>query len=106
MKEKPQHIETISILGCGWLGLPLGEYLKQKSYKIKGSTISIEKLGLLKKKGIEPFLINLNPTLQGKDIDQFFECLIYIKLFSRRMAISTGIKDITPEIVLYYFFNY
>ena len=78
MIEKPQHIETISILGCGWLGLALGEYLKQKSYKIKGSTISIEKLGLLKKKGIEPFLINLNPTLQGKDIDQFFESDILI----------------------------
>ena len=31
-------METISILGCGWLGLPLADYLIGKGYELKGST--------------------------------------------------------------------
>jgi len=78
MIEKPQHIETISILGCGWLGLALGKHLTAKSYKIKGSTVSSDKLDLIRRNKIEPFYIKLNPKLQGKDIDQFFESDILI----------------------------
>lgn len=31
--------KTISILGCGWLGLPLGQHLVQQGYHIKGSLL-------------------------------------------------------------------
>ena len=48
----------ISILGCGWLGLPLATKLNS-NYKIKGSTTSIEKINILKNKSIHPFLINI-----------------------------------------------
>lgn len=71
-------MKTISILGCGWLGLPLGKHLKAKSYKIRGSTVSSDKLELIRRNKIEPFYIKLNPKLQGKDIDQFFESDILI----------------------------
>ncbi len=50
----------IAILGCGWLGLPLAEYLQKKGYRIQGSTTSKEKLGILQNKGIEPFLVSLS----------------------------------------------
>ncbi|MEZ7854793.1 MAG: SDR family NAD(P)-dependent oxidoreductase, partial [Cyclobacteriaceae bacterium] len=30
----------ISILGCGWLGLPLARQLVQQGHQIKGSTTS------------------------------------------------------------------
>jgi len=49
----------ISILGCGWLGLPLGESLA-KSHTVKGSVTSAEKFMLLQEKGIMPFRIDLN----------------------------------------------
>lgn len=49
----------ISILGCGWLGLPLAESLLSKGYEIKGSTTSESKLDVLKNAGILPFQIQL-----------------------------------------------
>lgn len=49
--------ETISILGCGWLGLPLAEKLIEAGYKVKGSTTTAAKIALLAQKGIEPFLL-------------------------------------------------
>ncbi len=54
---------TISIIGCGWLGLPLAEYLQKKGFSIKGSTTTPSKLEELAAKGIQPFLLQL----QGKD---------------------------------------
>lgn len=50
----------ISIIGCGWLGLPLAKLLIKNGYKIKGSTTSESKLSELKLKGIIPFLVELN----------------------------------------------
>jgi nucleoside-diphosphate-sugar epimerase len=49
----------ISILGCGWLGLPLAKSLLSKGYEVKGSTTSESKLGVLKNDGILPFQIQL-----------------------------------------------
>ena len=53
---------SVSILGCGWLGLPLAEKLYSKKYNVLGSTTSIDKLIDLEKKGIKPTLIELNPS--------------------------------------------
>lgn len=53
----------ISILGCGWLGLPLAKTLHKNGYAVKGSTTSDEKLLVLKNLGIQPFQIVLTPTL-------------------------------------------
>ena len=49
----------ISILGCGWLGLPLAKSLLQNGFSIKGSTTSLEKISLLESEGITPFLVRL-----------------------------------------------
>ncbi|MGB7293751.1 MAG: SDR family oxidoreductase [Thermodesulfobacteriota bacterium] len=67
-------METISILGCGWLGLPLGVYLVKKGYKVKGSTTEPDKLKLIKEKGIEPYLIVLSPEIYGENYDEFLNC--------------------------------
>ena len=48
-----------SILGCGWLGLPLAKSLLSKGYEVKGSTTSQSKLDVLKSAGISPFQIQL-----------------------------------------------
>ena len=50
----------ISILGCGWLGLPLAKSLIEKGFSINGSTTSLEKITVLGKAGINPFLVSLN----------------------------------------------
>ena len=51
--------KKISILGCGWLGLPLAKSLLSKGYEVKGSTTSESKLEVLKNAGISPFQIQL-----------------------------------------------
>jgi 3-hydroxyisobutyrate dehydrogenase-like beta-hydroxyacid dehydrogenase len=50
----------ISILGCGWLGLPLAKALLENGFAVKGSTTSQEKLSVLENSGIQPFLIALS----------------------------------------------
>lgn len=72
---------TIAILGCGWLGLPLAESFKTKGFIVKGSTTSAEKLTRLESLGIEPFLLNLNPEIEGKHSSGFFNSdLLFINI--------------------------
>ncbi len=55
--------KQISIIGCGWLGLPLAKHLMGANYHIKGSTTSLSKIGLLKSLGIDAYYAEL--TLGG-----------------------------------------
>jgi nucleoside-diphosphate-sugar epimerase len=71
-------LPTISILGCGWVGLPLAEFLIKEGYRIKGSTTSTEKLALLKDKGIDPFLIDLAPAADPDILASFLDSEILI----------------------------
>jgi len=64
---------TISILGCGWLGLPLGESLVRRGYRVKGSTTTPEKLERIAGAGIEPFLVRLDAAGEALDADSFFD---------------------------------
>lgn len=51
--------KKISIMGCGWLGLPLAKKIILNDGKIKGSTTKKEKLSVLKAANIEGFVINI-----------------------------------------------
>ncbi|MHC0444537.1 NAD-dependent epimerase/dehydratase family protein [Flavobacterium sp. 3-218] len=53
-------MKQISILGCGWLGLPLAKNLIAKGYSGNGSTTSENKLSILKEAGINPFIVILS----------------------------------------------
>lgn len=53
-------MKQISILGCGWLGLPLAKQLIQNGFLVKGSTTSVDKLHLLESAGIIPYQIELS----------------------------------------------
>ena len=61
----------ISILGCGWLGLPLAKSLLQNGFSIKGSTTSLEKISLLESEGITPFLVRLEEHQISESIADF-----------------------------------
>ncbi len=65
--------ETITILGCGWLGLPLAQTLVKQGYSVKGSTTREEKLETLHDAGVEPWLVRLDPELNGDDIVAFLQ---------------------------------
>jgi nucleoside-diphosphate-sugar epimerase len=66
-------MKQISILGCGWLGLPLAKSLIKNGFSINGSTTSLEKINVLKEAGIAPFQITLlEDTIEG-EITTFLE---------------------------------
>ncbi len=56
---------TISIIGCGWFGLPLGKHLVENGYQVNGSTTQSEKLAIIAESGITPFQITLTPKFEG-----------------------------------------
>jgi nucleoside-diphosphate-sugar epimerase len=69
----------ISILGCGWLGLPLAKALLEKNHVVKGSTTSEEKLDLLNASGIEPYIISLTSNDVEGNIEGFLhQCEILL----------------------------
>ncbi len=81
-------MKTISIIGCGWLGLPLGQYLSEKNYLVKGSTTHTEKLETLQENGIEPFLLKLNPQLECEYVDNFLDSDILIINIPPRISLQ------------------
>lgn len=66
-------MQQISILGCGWLGLPLAEHLIDKGYTIKGSTTSPNRMGELESKEIEAFIIELSAAEISGDYQEFLQ---------------------------------
>jgi len=66
-------MQQISILGCGWLGLPLGKSLLKKGYLISGSTTSENKIPMLHNAGITPFLICLSEDKLEGEMDSFLK---------------------------------
>lgn len=67
----------VSVLGLGWLGLPLSRLLINKDYKIKGSTTSDDKLQSLTNEGYSAYKVLLEEEgvtgaiencLEGSDI--------------------------------------
>lgn len=61
----------ISILGCGWLGLPLAKALVKNDYLVSGSTTSEEKIAVLEKAKIEPFLLALSENKTTGNLTEF-----------------------------------
>lgn len=81
----------ISIIGCGWLGLPLGKHLGALGHTVPGSTTNEQKLLLLSEAGIQPYLFRLSPMPTGKDFNALFKTdLLFIN-------IPPGRKHNTPE---------
>jgi len=66
-------MKQISILGCGWLGMPLAKSLLEKGFSVKGSTTSFEKISALESNGIQPFQIELSETEIKGEIDSFLK---------------------------------
>jgi nucleoside-diphosphate-sugar epimerase len=63
----------LSVIGCGWLGLPLANYLITEGYSVKGSTTTKDKLKTLKQASIEGFVVNLNETCISGNYSDFLK---------------------------------
>ena len=71
-------IEKVSILGCGWIGRPLGKRLSSRGYTVKGSTTRTSMMAQIALEGIIPFQVNANPVPFGSNIDGFFDCDVLV----------------------------
>jgi len=69
--------KKISILGCGWLGLPLARFLVGEGYAVKGSTTSEAKIAKMREAGVEPFRIAIGESIEG-DIASFLQSDILV----------------------------
>lgn len=66
-------MKQLSILGCGWLGLPLAQSFIEKGWAVNGSTTSSDKIEVLKDLGINPFIIELSATEVSGEFTKFLE---------------------------------
>lgn len=64
-------LKTISILGSGWLGLPLAEHFIQQGYVVKASTRSIERSKDIEAIGAKSFVVDIDQSLA--EIGEFFD---------------------------------
>ena len=71
-------MSSLGILGCGWLGVPLGKHLQTLNYNIKGSSRSEEGISNLNNKGIKGYQVVLeeNQTTGVKSFIDKLETLI------------------------------
>lgn len=81
-------MSQISILGCGWLGLPLAMALQKNGYSVKGSTTSDGKVPVLKQHGIEPFLIRLPLKVEDAPAPAFFDADVLVITAPFRRSLS------------------
>ena len=83
---------TVSVIGCGWLGLPVAKALVQEGYRVKGSTTSIERLQQLESQGVQAYQLKVSTSgINGPTMQSFFETdLLYLNIppQSRREAVE------------------
>ncbi len=65
--------KQISVLGTGWLGLPLSKALIEEGYRVNGATTSENKLEGLKKEGLQAYRVSLTEEGPVGDIISFLE---------------------------------
>jgi nucleoside-diphosphate-sugar epimerase len=73
--------ETVAVLGCGWLGLPLAGALYAARYRVHGSTRSSERFPALVEAGVFPFRVHLMPDWEGDDPAAFLAADILVLAF-------------------------
>ncbi|WP_294733848.1 SDR family oxidoreductase [uncultured Flavobacterium sp.] len=66
-------MNQISILGCGWLGLPLAKQLITKGYSVKGTTTTPQKTESLQQLDIAPYVIALQENKVVGDFSSFLD---------------------------------
>lgn len=84
-------MSKISIVGCGWLGLPLAKRLVEEGHQVSGSTTRLERMAELEEAGVHAFQLKAQHGMwEGEGLIDFLACDILI------IAIPPGTKR-NPE---------
>ena len=93
-KKRSIHIKTISILGSGWLGLPLAKHLVMMGNRVNASTTSESRLSELTSRKVEPFIIDISKL--SSNINTFLQAnVLIINIPSKNID---GFSDLINEI--------
>jgi nucleoside-diphosphate-sugar epimerase len=65
--------KTVSVLGCGWLGIAFGQNMINKGSVVKGSTTSPSRIEEIKSAGINPYIVRIEPGWAFVPDNRFFE---------------------------------
>jgi nucleoside-diphosphate-sugar epimerase len=68
----------ISIIGLGWIGLPLAKLLQKETHTVIGSTTTAEKQRTLQDQGTDTIQFELIPYPQGKGFQELFNSEIMV----------------------------
>ena len=68
----------ISIIGLGWIGLPLAHLIQNGGDTVVGSTTSADKQAMLKRQGVDAIQFALVPFPQGKGFQELFTSEIMV----------------------------
>lgn len=97
-----QNKADISVMGCGWLGLPLAESLVRSGRRVNGSTTSEQKLDVLHQSGINPFLINLSdPLVDLQALDDFLQAEVLVLNIPPKLRADGGESYLQQMAVLH-----
>lgn len=91
--------QTISVIGCGWLGLPCAIRFVAEGYHVKGTTTTATKISTLEKHGIEPYLLQLDTD---EPSTQLFNCdILFVNFPPGRHAenIVTRYQDRIAKVI-------
>ena len=96
------EMNKISVLGCGWLGLPLAKRLLEQGYIVNGSVTSTEKHAILRKAGIRPFCLILEADNAEVDDPRFFDAeLVIVAIPPRRTEdVEIAFPDQIRQLIL------
>ena len=92
--------KTVSILGCGWFGLPLARRLVTDGFTVRGSTTDPAKTAIIADAGARPFVISIEPD-KDPGAEEFFTSDVVVVNFppQRRDDITTYLAGQTRALV-------
>lgn len=98
--------EKVGIIGCGWLGYRLAQYLKP-GFEIHATVTSESKLALLRKEGFHPEIVNFEKMDDDNDrkpwqkLTLMDHIIVTVPLFSKRIdqnVLDTRVKNLSSFI--------
>lgn len=92
-------MKSVSILGCGWLGIPLAESMIADGLSVCGSTTSEHKQAVLQSKGIQPYVFTLETDGIVGQHEGFFDADVLIIDIPPRFHFSQKIASLLEPIV-------
>jgi nucleoside-diphosphate-sugar epimerase len=83
-------MKKVSIIGLGWLGEAAGLLLQKQGYLVVGSSTRLEKVELLREKGLDAVHFALDPDPKGKGYQRLFDSEILVVTLPPRSRQGDG----------------